>query len=175
MATRTKNGAGVSFGRNLSYTSIRKLKYTVTDDDKAFEIRFETAIAAGVGSPSFAGLEKTKAPIGTRVFSAVIPATGKNVKATVTLNGFFIAHAGTSVLVFVTANDQQVVKQFRKSQDDKGFTVSVPVHAKSLSEIRLAVALLAQQEGGAADASALIAVSDIGCDTFVPKKRSPPK
>ena len=169
MANSIKKSAGVSFGRKLSYTSTRKLEYTVTDDDKAFEIRFETAIAAGVGSPGFAGLDKSKAPIGTRVFAAVIPATGTDVKATVSLNGFFIADAGTSVLVFAAANDQQAIKQFRTSQDEEGFTVSVPVRAKSLSEIRLVVVLMAQQEGGAADASALIAVSDIGCETFVPK------
>ena len=169
MATRTGNKtSGIAFGRKLLYASTRKLEYTVTEDDMAFEIRFETAIAAGVGSPSFAGLKKTNAPIGTNVFTAVIPASGKNVKAALSLNGFFVAQPSTSVTLVATANDQQVVKRFRNSKDDKGFTLSVPVQARSLSEIRLVVLLVAQHESGG-DASALIALSDIGADTFKPK------
>ena len=175
MATTTgSKTSGIAFGRKLVHASMRKLEYTVTDDDKAFEIRFETAIAAGVGSPSFAGLKKSKAPIGTTVFTAVIPASGKNVKAVLSLNGFFVAQPGTSVTLVAMANDHQVVKQFRNSKDDKGFALSVPVQARSLTEIRLTVLLVAQQEGGG-DASALIAVSDIGADTFNPKKRVPAK
>ena len=175
MATRTgSKAAGIAFGRKLVYASTRKLEYTVSEDDKAFEIRFETAIAAGVGSPSFASLKKSTAPIGTNVFTAVIPASGKNVKTAVSLNGFCETRAGTSVTLMAMANDEQVVKHFRNSKDNKGFTLSVPVQARSLSEIRLTVLLVAQQEG-AGDASALIAVSDIGADTFRPKKRVPVK
>lgn len=170
----TKKAAGITFGAKLSYSNVRKLEYTVTDDEMAFEIRFKTAIAAGVGSPSFAGLAKTTAPIGTRVFAVVIPAAGKGVNTTVMLNGFFVAQTGTSVAVIAVANDQQVVRQFQNSRDDKGFTVSVPVRAKSLSEVRLVVVLMALREGDVPDASALIAVTDIGSDTFVPKK-SPPR
>lgn len=159
----------VAFGRKLVHASTRKLEYVVTDDDKAFEIRFETALAAGVGSPGFAGVKPGKAPIGTSVFSAVIPAAGKAVEAKVSLNGFFVAHPGTRVTVVAMANDEQVAKTFRKSMDDKGFTLSVPVKARVLTEIRLVLVLVAELEGGS-DGSALIAVSDIGCDTFVPKK-----
>jgi hypothetical protein len=78
--------------------------YSVSDDAKAFEIRFRTALAAGVGSPSFDGVAQSKAPIGTRGFAAVVPAARDNVKASITLDGFFVAQPGTSVTV-VVAND----------------------------------------------------------------------
>src|SRR5262249_45227018 len=97
MAGRPAKTSSIAFGPKLVHASMRKLEYTVTDDKKAFEIRFKTAIAAGVGSASFAGLKKTKAPIGTSLFTAVIPASGKNVKAALSLNGFFVAQPGTSV------------------------------------------------------------------------------
>ncbi len=103
----------------------------------------------------------------------MIPAAGKDVKPSINLNGFLVAQPGTAVTLVVVANDQHSVTHFTNSRKDQGFTASVPVRAKALSDIRLSVALIAQQDVEHADASAVIAVSDIGADTFIPKRASP--
>lgn len=162
----------VTFGSKLKYTNSRKLEYSVSEDAKAFEIRFRTALAAGVGSPSFDGLAKSTAPIGTRVYAVVIPAIGDNVKTSITLDGFFVAEPGTAVTVVAVANDQHSVTHFSSSKKDQGFTASVPVRAKTLSEVRLMVAVMAQRDAEHPDASALIAVSGISAETFVPKPKN---
>jgi len=175
MAVKGKRASDVAFGAKLIYTSTRKLEFSVSDDAKAFEIRFNTALAAGVGTPSFEGLGKTKAPIGTRVYSAVIPATGQNVKTSIALNGFFVAQPGTTLTLLVVANDQHSFTQLANSKKDQGFTASVPVRAKTLSGIRLTVAVIAQRDEAHPEASALIAISDIGAETFIRKSPTPKK
>jgi hypothetical protein len=175
MAGKATKEVGVTFGAKLRYSSSRKFDYSVSDDAKAFELRLNPALAAGVGSPSFAGLGKTKAPIGTRLYAAVIPAMGKDVKTSLSLNGFFVAEPGTTVTVVVVANDQHSVTHFAHSKNDQGFTTTVPVRAKALREIRLSVAVIAERDDEHPDASAMIAVSSIGADTFIPKKPSPKK
>ena len=147
MTTMPRRNAGPSFGPKLKFTSTRKLAYTVSDDSKAFDIRFDTAIAAGVGTPSFEGLRPSRAPIGTRLYSAVIPATGTNAKISINFNGFLVAQPGTQVTLVVVANDQHHVVHFADSGDDEGFTTSLPLRADTLSEIRLTVILVAQRDG----------------------------
>jgi hypothetical protein len=38
---------GVTFGEKLTFSSIKKVDYAISDDKKAFEIRFDKGLAAG--------------------------------------------------------------------------------------------------------------------------------
>jgi hypothetical protein len=168
MATKVQAKDGVTFGPKLVFSSTKKVDFSVTDDKKAFEIVFRTALAAGVGTPSFKGLKKTRAPVNTNIYSAVLPASGKNVKASIVVNGFGVTEPGTNTAVVITANGQHSVTHFTDS--DEAFTASLPFRAKALTDVRVTVVLVAERAATHPDASALIAVTDISADTFTPRK-----
>lgn len=164
MAKKSAPKGGVTFGRKLLHTSTRKLAYSVSDDAKAFEIRFETALAAGVGTPGFDGVRPHKAPMNARTYTAVIPATGKSAKFKLALNGFGMTEAGTSTLLLLTANGQHIVKQFAP-RPEGDFTATLPFEAKAVTEIRITLTLIAERDASHPGATALVAVTDISADT----------
>lgn len=168
MATRRASD-GITFGDKLAFSSKRKVDYHVSDDKKAFEIRLATGFGAGVGSPVFPGVSATKSPISTRAYSTVIPAIGQNVETTFIANGFIRMEPGTHTVAILTVNDQHSVAHFTPEQKDEGFTVAVRYQAEAITEIRLTVVLIAQRESEHPEASALIAVMDLGADSFVPR------
>jgi hypothetical protein len=166
---------GVSFGESLIFSSLKKVDYALSDDKKAFEIRFDTGLAAGVGTPVFEGLAKTRAPVSTRVYSAVIPATGEDVEVSLNVNGFGVTEAGTNTVLVLTANDQHIVTHFA-AEKDEGFAAALPFRAKAVTEIRLTVVLIAERDSLHPDASALIAVTDIGADAaLTPREPARPE
>jgi hypothetical protein len=177
MATKVQEKAGVAFGPKLGFASTKKVDFSVTDDKKSFEIRFRTALSAGVGTPSFDGLKKTRAPVSTNVFSAVVPASGKNVRTSIVVNGFGVTEPGTNTAVVITANGQHSVTHF--TDTDEAFTASLAFRAKALTDVRVTVVLVAEREAAHPGASALIAVTDISADTALtrkkPAKRAPGK
>jgi hypothetical protein len=160
----------VSFGPKLKFSSIRKVDYTVTDDKKSFAIAFAPALAAGVGSPVFDGLKKSRAPIGTNLYSAVVPASGRSARMSIVLNGFGAAEPGTHATVVIMANGQHGVTHFDAL--DEAFTASLAVRAKALAELRLSVLIVVERQADHPGASALFAVNDISVDTFVPRKKA---
>ena len=118
---------GVSFGESLIFSSLKKVDYALSDDKKAFEIRFDTGLAAGVGTPVFEGLAKTRAPVSTRVYSAVIPATGEDVEVSLNVNGFGVTEAGTN-----TADGERPAHRhpFRR-REGRGFCGGAAVSSQS--------------------------------------------
>lgn len=161
---------GLTFGAKLTHSSTEKVGFSVSDDEKAFEIRFETALAAGVGNPVFDGLERTPAPISTNVYSAVIPVAGKGgVKTSFVANGFGVTEPGTNTMLILTVNDQLSVTHFA-SKKDEAFTVAFAYRPKAVTDIRLTVVLIAERDSTHPAASALIAVTDVSADAALKKK-----
>lgn len=169
MANKLPATDDVSFGSRLKFSSNRKVDYTVTDDRKSFAITFAPPMAAGVGTPVFDGLKKTRAPIGTNLYSAVVPGTGRNVKTAIVLNGFGQTEPGTNATLVITANGQHSVTQFDAL--DGAFTASSSFRAKPLTDLRVSVLIVAERHATDPEASALIVVNDISVDTFVPRKK----
>jgi hypothetical protein len=172
MARNDKN-PGVSFGEKLAFSS-SKVDYAVSDDKKAFEIRFPTALAVGVGTPSFEGV-KTGTPVSTTIYSAVVPVTGKSLKTTVIANGFAAIEAGTHTVLVLTVNDQHSVTHFGKKKNDEAITASLKFQGKAVRDLRLTLALIAEQASTSPDASALIAINDISTDAAFKKPKPKPK
>ncbi|HKR61538.1 MAG TPA: hypothetical protein VJS64_17760, partial [Pyrinomonadaceae bacterium] len=139
MATKVRASDGLTFGETLTHSSKKKVDYQLSDDKKAFEIRFDPALAAGVGTPVFDGLKKTKAPLSTSVYSAVIPATGKGVKTSFVANGFGVTEPGTNTMLILAVNDQHSVAHFAAKKGEQGFTVTLAYRAKAVTDIRLTV------------------------------------
>ena len=173
MASNTRKSDGVAFGRKPAFSSLRKIDYFLSDDEKAFEIRFRTALAAGVGTPAFDGLKKTRAPVTSRVYSAVIPVTGREVETSIFVNGFGVTEPGTNTIVVLTANDQHSVTHLAGQKSDEGFTAALPYRGKSVTELRLNVVLVAERDAAHPDASALVAITDISTDAALSRKKKP--
>jgi len=167
----TVKASDVTFGAAPTFTSEEKVDYFLADDKKAFEIRFQTALAAGVGSPVFEGVPKTEAPVTTRVYSAVIPARGKNLKTSFVVNGFRVTQPGTNAMLVIAVNDKHSVTHFGTAKKDEAFTAALPYSAKAPEDIRLTVMLVAERDSTHPDASSLIAVNDISADTVQQKKK----
>jgi hypothetical protein len=166
MAKANQTSEGVTFGESLTYSSIQEVAYNLSDDKKAFTITLQTALAAGVGTPVFDGLALTGAPINTRLYSAVVPATGKNLKTTFVLNGFGSTDPGTNTKLVLTVNDQHSVTHFGP-REDQAFTVLMPFRAEAATDIRITVVVIAERDATHPDANALIALNDISADARV--------
>jgi|SRR5262245_54512666 len=168
MAKSEQTSDGVTFGETLTYSSIQEVDYNLSDDKKAFTVTFQTGLAAGVGTPVYDGLTLTGAPINTRLYSAVIPATGENLKTTFVLNGFGSTDPGTSTKLVLTVNDQHSVTYF-EPREDQAYTVLLPFQAELATDIRITVVVIAECDATHPDANALIVLNDISADARVPR------
>ncbi len=171
MSIKVSANDSLVFGTRLAHSSKKGVDFQLSDDRKAFDLVFDAALAAGVGAPSFDGLKKTRAPVSTNVYSAVIPATGKGVKTSFVANGFGVVEPGTSTMLLLAVNDQHSVVHFDARKGEQGFTVAVEYRAKTVTDIRLTLLLLAQRDATHAGASALIAVSNLSADAALGKKK----
>ena len=172
MARTNQTGDDITFGDALTYSSIQEVVFNLSDDKKAFTVTLPVALAAGVGTAGFDGLALTDAPINTRVYSAVIPATGKNLKTTFVLTGFGLTQPGTSTKLVLTVNARHRVTHFGP-REDQAFTVLMPFRAKAATDIRVTVVVIAERDSTHPDASALIALNDISADARVAEGQSP--
>ena len=174
MASNVEASDGVIFGEKMIFSSDRKVSFDLSDDKKAFEIRFDPALAVGVGTPVFDGLAKTAAPVSTRVYAAVIAADGKKVETSFVLNGFGSTEPGTNTTVVLAVNDQHSVTRFASGKEDDAFTVALPYRAKKATDFRITVLLIAERDAEHPDATALLAVNDISADTVVGRTKRRP-
>jgi len=171
MARKVKASGGVTFGKELTFSSTKKVVYSLSDDKKAFELRFVPALAAAVGAIDVDGVPKTDAPVSTCIYSTVIPATGKNVKTSVFVNGFGLMEAGTNSVLILSVNDQHIVNHFVATKKGQDFTAALPYRAKAVTDIRLTVALVAERDSTHPEASAQITVTDISADAALTKRK----
>jgi hypothetical protein len=172
MSVKPSANDGLTFGTKLAHSSRKKVDFQLSDDKKAFDLVFDAALAAGVGTPSFDGLKKTRAPVSTNVYSAVIPATGKGVKTAFAANGFGVVEPGAHTMLLLAVNDQHRVVHFDDAEKgEQGFTVAVEYRAKVVTDIRLTLLLVAERDSTHKGASALIAVTNLSADAALVKKK----
>ena len=170
MATRRRESDGIMFGEKLAFSSRRKVDYAVSGDEKAFDLKLVPPLAAGVGSVALNGLAQTRSPISTRVYSAVIPATGKNVDTSFKAIGFGVTEPGTNTVLILTVNDQHSVTHFPPGQEEQDFVAwPLEYRAEEVTEVRLTLVVIAQRDSAHPEASAFIAVAALGADSFVPR------
>jgi hypothetical protein len=163
---------GLTFGDKPAFLSDQSFVYNRSDDQRAFDLKPDRGFGTLVGTIVFDGAPKTDAPVSTRVFSAVIPASGKNVRASFLVNGFATVEPGTHATLVLSVNDQHVVKQFRPEIVDEGFVVELKYRAKAVSDVRISVVLLAGRDSAHANASALVAITDITSDAALAQRRA---
>lgn len=175
MAQKPRASTSITFGDKLAFSSDKNASYNVSDDKLSFSIQFDAPPAAAVGHVNFAGVPKTKSPLATHAYTAVIPASGRNVNATFFVNGFGTAEAGTNTLLLFKVNGRHRVGRFTPKQDGQDFVASVPYRARSVTDIRISLVLIAERDASHPEAAALIAVNDITADTKVHHKPPPNK
>jgi hypothetical protein len=171
MAKTIQTCDGVTFGEGLTYSSIQEVDYNLSNDKKAFTVTLQTGLAAGVGSPVYDGLVLTGAPVNTRIYSVVIPATGENLKTTFVLNGFGLTELGTNTKLVLTVNDQHSVTYFGP-REDQAFTVLMPFQAEAVTDVRITVLVIAECDSTHPDATALIVLNDVSADARVTESQS---
>jgi len=168
MATGNTANGNVTFGKKLAFSSKRSASFDLTDDKKSFLIRFNPALAAAVGAVVFEGVPKSRSPVSTNVYSAVIPASGGRVKTTIVANGFGSTEAGASTVLILSANGQQSVTNFPPGKDDAAFTASMTLEDDALTDIRVTLVLIARRDAAHPGAAALVAVNDLSVDLALP-------
>ena len=162
---------GATFGEKPTFSSEQNILYHLEDDKKSFAIAFD-GFGTKVGTVGFTGAPDTKAPVSTRVYSAVVPVTGKDINASFVVNGFAVTEVGTNAVLVLSVNDKQIIHRFPPNIDNEAFTVALKYRAKSVTDVRVTVFLLAERDSAHPDASALVAITDISSDAALAKKRA---
>jgi hypothetical protein len=160
---------GATFGDKPAFQSDDNIDYGLSDDKKAFTIAFKTAFEATVGNIQNA--KNPEAPVGTKVFSVVIPVNGKPIDTTFIVTTFVSAEEGASGALLFTVNDKTTVTRFAPGEG-REVLVKLNYRARSVSDVRLTLVLLAQRDQAHPKATALVHVTTIDTDAALAKKRS---
>ena len=145
-----------TFGKAATFNSDVEFALAVSDDKKAF-----TATFSGLG----VSLDpKSSIPVASRVFTFVLPLSGTTADTEIPffVSGFaFSEKAGNGHLVF-SVNDQTMVADFPGNSDQE-FVQELKFKARSASEVRVTVFLLADHES-TSDAQVSLNVTTIDTD-----------
>jgi len=160
---------GVTFGDKPSFQSADNFDYGLSDDKKAFTITFKTAFEATVGKVQNA--TATEAPVGTNVFTVVLPLSGKKIDTTFIVTAFASAEEGAGGALLLVANDKSTLMRFPPGEG-KEVLVKLRYRAKAASEVRLTLFLLAERDAAHPKATALVHVTTIDTDAALAKKKS---
>ncbi len=167
---------GTTFGDKPTYQSGAQSEYAPSGDKKAFTITFgdlEAAIDTGKLPEKAAKRARspaTAAPVATRVFSAVIPVKGKSIKTSFFVSGYVVTTEGSQGTLLFIVNGQNTLTKFA-AKSDKSFVQRLDFKAKSASEIRMTVFLLAERDAQYPNAAAYLNVSTIDTDAALAKQR----
>ena len=161
--------AQAKFGDQPSFASAStdNFDYSVSADKQAFTIVFKTAFEATVGNLQNAKV--TDAPIGTQIFSAVIPVSGGDIDTTFFVTTFVAAEQGAAGTLLFAVNDKNTVMRFPPG-DGKEVIVKLNYKAKTASDVRLTLFLLAERDAAHPKASALVHVNAIDTDLALAKQ-----
>lgn len=161
-----------TFGDKPSFTSLKKIIFSLSDDKKAFDLAFKaTEFSAGVGSVAFDGAPKGNPPVQIRSYAVVIPVSGQNLKTTFSVPGVCVADPGTHAALLLSVNDQHSVTQFKPKNDSQDFVATLRYQAKAVSDVRITVVLMVQRDAAHPGASALLKINTISTDALVSRKR----
>ena len=168
---------GTTFGDKPTYQSGAQSEYAPSGDKKAFTITFgdlEVAIDTGKlpeKAAKRACSPATAVPVATRVFSAVIPVKGgKTIKTSFFVSGYVVTTEGSQGTLLFSVNGQNTLTKFA-AKLDQSFVKRLDFKAKSGSEIRMTVFLLAERDAQYPNAAAYLNVSSIDTDAALAKQR----
>ena len=143
--------------------------FALSDDKRAFTFNFDKPFEATIGNIPDAA--DTKAPVSTRVFSAVIPVAGKDLATSFFVTGFLAGEAGTNSTIVLSVNGQHIVWDSGPTKEDQPFLVELKYQAASTPDIRLSVMLRTERNSANAGASSILRVTAIDTDAEAAKKR----
>jgi hypothetical protein len=157
---------GAAFGDKPSFQS-SDLSYAASPDKQSFTITVNPAPEASVGSP--ATPNGPNPPVATQAFSVVIPVSGQNIDATFAISAFVQVSEGAEATMIIAVNDTDTVMRFPPGTDN-GLVVQHRYRAKTASDIRLAIFLLAARDQAHPGASAAMHVDNIDGELGPPQK-----
>jgi hypothetical protein len=168
---------GTTFGDKPTYQSGAQAEYAPSGDKKAFTITLgdlEVAIDTGKlpeKSAKRARSPATDTPVATRVFSTVIPVKGgKSIKTSFFVSGYVVTTEGSQGTLLFSVNGQNTLTKFG-AKLDQSFVKRLDFKAKSASEIRMTVFLLAERDARYPNAAAYLNVSNIDTDAALAKQK----
>jgi hypothetical protein len=161
-------GSTATFGDKPVFQTDDNFEYALSGDKKAFTLAFKTAFEATVGN--IQDSKTPEAPVGTKVFSVVIPVYGKSIDTTFIVTAFASAEEGASGALLFTVNDKTTVTRFAPSEG-KETLVKLRYRAKAVSDVRFTLVLLAQRDQAHAKATSLVHVTTIDSDLLVAEQR----
>jgi hypothetical protein len=152
-----------TFGAKPTFQSASNFEYIPSGDKQAFTVTFNPEFEAAVG-----GKITDTAAVGTRVFSFVVPVSGKDINASFTLKASVTAEEGAGGLLMLVVNDQQTVTRY-KTREEREFLVTLNYRAKAASDLRITVFLLAERDAAHPTAMTLIHIGSTDGDLAVKK------
>ena len=176
--------ADVTFGETTSFQSDSTCAYVRTPDQivfqflcTGFETQVENGKIAGAAARRIGERAKPSAaatpPIGTRVFSAVVPVTGGSpVYVPIHLSGLAITGVGANAAVLLRVNGEDKIFSF-PPKTDESFVRTFVYKAEAASELRMTLFILAEQDSKEADNSAFISLNAVDAGKADPNQGKP--
>jgi hypothetical protein len=144
------------------------IDYSLSADKQAFTILFTSALEAEVGSPPTP--TSLDPPVGTQAFAVVIPVSGQNIDTNFVVTAVAIVGEGAEAALVLAVNDKTTVMRFPPGID-KEVLVQLKYRAKTASDIRLTLFLLAERDQAHPKTGATVHVSAIDTDLALAQRR----
>jgi len=148
-----------TFGQQPTHASTDAFDISVSEDKRAFTLRFSDMLAA-------VDAGKASAPVATRTFSLVLPleSAPDTVQISFAVSGFAFASNAANGYAVLSVNGRTSVMEF-PSGTDQEFVQELELEAEPTSECRISLFLLAERE--LADPLAAATVSTLSIDAEV--------
>jgi hypothetical protein len=152
-----------TFGRIKNYQSDVAVDPAVSDDKRALSLKFS-------GFETKASEDKPQA---SRMFDIVLPVEGegKEVEIEFAMNGFAATMEGSTAALIVSVNGETIAAGMRGNTDGP-LVKPMTFKAKSASEFRLSVMLLAGCDAANDNAAAIVGCNSIEAE-FLPRPPQP--
>jgi hypothetical protein len=152
-----------TFGQIKSYQSDVKVDPALSDDKRALSLNFT----------GFEIRATDDNPLARRMFDIVLPVEGKGkeVEIEFSMNGFAITMDGSTAALIVSVNGETIAAGM-SGENDGGLLKSMTFKAKSASECRLSVVLLAGCDAANDNAEAFAGCNSIEAE-FLPRPPQP--
>jgi hypothetical protein len=153
----------LSFGQ--PYKGSDKIDVGISDDKRALTITFSDM------QLNLEGGGKSAQPIGTRVFTVMIPVGGdeEQVQIAFGLNGFALATEGTTATLVMSVNGKTVVRDIA-AKSEESIVQELEFKGPRPAECRLCVFLLVGLEANNKSAAASLSVTAIDAE-FLPRPK----
>jgi hypothetical protein len=161
---------GATFGDKPSFQSTPDIAFSLSEDKKAFTILFSSALEASVGSPASANAPNP--PVDTKTFSIVLPVSGEDIDTEFVVSTFVIATEGAQAALVLAVNDKTTVMQVPYATNGEPVLVRLKYQAKTTSDVRINLFLLAQRDQAHPNAAATLHIDAIDTDLAAAQARA---